>query len=127
MNHLPKRHETTGKVFTQPSQTIPDQTMSIATILRKYARGEQFSQRTPIYTEEETNGIDPRTLDLSEIHEMRINNQKFIDETREKLQKQSAEKESQKRAAEVEREVQLRTKQALEQHGKGSQETSSTT
>lgn len=127
MNHLPKRHDTKGKEFTQPSQTIPDQTMSIATILKKYARGEQFSQRTPIYTDEETNGIDPRTLDLSEIHELRINNQKFIDETREKLQKQSADKEKQKRDAEVEREVQLRTKQALEQHSKGGQETLATT
>lgn len=58
------------KIFTQPSMTIPDQTMSIRTILERYARGLPIGGRTDEYYDEEDTMPDYRTLDLTEIQEL---------------------------------------------------------
>lgn len=58
-----------GEVNTLPSMTIPDQTMSIRTIVDRYARGLPVTSFTPIYEGEEYIP-DPKTLDLVERHEM---------------------------------------------------------
>lgn len=53
------------------SQTIPDQTMSIRQILQRYASGQPldvYNQGEAIW-DEEGSGINPKTLDLSELHE----------------------------------------------------------
>lgn len=63
-----------GEKNTQASQTIPDQAMSIKTILERYARGLPIEQFKPHYDDE---GVteddylpDPRTLDLAERQEL---------------------------------------------------------
>jgi hypothetical protein len=89
---LSKRNDYSGQTFTMPSLTIPDQTMSIRTILEKYARGENFNQRHPIFTEEDNTGLDIRKLDLSEIHELKQTNEKQIREYQELLATKQAEK-----------------------------------
>jgi hypothetical protein len=58
------------QVFTQPSQTIPDQTMSMRTILERYARGLPVGGNDDIYYDEEDTMPDYRTLDLTEIQEL---------------------------------------------------------
>lgn len=58
------------KVFTQPSLTIPDQSMSIKTILERYARGLPVGGRLDEYYDEEDTLPDPRTLDLAERQEL---------------------------------------------------------
>jgi hypothetical protein len=58
------------KIFTQPSCTVPDQTMSIRTILERYARGLPVGGRLDDYYDEEDTLPDPRTLDLAERQEL---------------------------------------------------------
>ena len=67
-----KDHRFTGEVNNLPSETIPDQSMSIRTILERYSRGLPISgERTPIWQQgEDYNDLpDPKTLDLSERQE----------------------------------------------------------
>jgi hypothetical protein len=69
------RHEHTfvGEINTLPSETIPDQSMPIRTILERYSRGLPISgERTPIWQQgEDYNDIpDPRLLDLAERQEL---------------------------------------------------------
>ena len=58
------------KVFTQPSMTIPDQSMSIKTILERYARGLPVGGRLDDYYDEEDTLPNPLTLDLAERQEL---------------------------------------------------------
>lgn len=53
-----------GEVNTLPSMTIPDQTMSIRTIVDRYAKGLPVTAFTPIYEGEDFYMPDPKTLDL---------------------------------------------------------------
>jgi len=65
---------TKGKQITQVSQTIPDQTMSIRTILDRYAKGLPVSgYKTPIYEDGDIEDVlpDPRTMDLAERQEFK--------------------------------------------------------
>ncbi|WNK13240.1 MAG: hypothetical protein [Microvirus sp.] len=58
----------------QPSMTIPDQTMSISEIMRRFASGLPLGgMRVPEYDGEDDllEGINPKTLDLSEIHDLK--------------------------------------------------------
>lgn len=57
------------EVNTLPSMTIPDQTMSIRTIVDRYTRGLPVTGFTPVYEGEEY-FPDPKTLDLTERHEL---------------------------------------------------------
>jgi len=59
-----------GEVNTLPSMTIPDQTMSIRTIVDRYTRGLPVTGFTPVYDGEDYYMPDPKTLDLVERHEM---------------------------------------------------------
>ena len=55
----------------QPSLTIPDQTMSIRTILERHSRGLPIDGiKTPIYEGEENDLPDWRRLDLAEREEL---------------------------------------------------------
>jgi len=63
-----------GEVNNQPSQTIPDQAMSIKEILQRFARGLPIEQFSPKYDTDDVSEDDylpdPRTLDLAERQEM---------------------------------------------------------
>lgn len=67
-----KEHLFTGEVNNEPSETVPDQSMSIRTLLDRYSRGLPISgERTPIWQQgDDFNDMpDPRTLDLAERQE----------------------------------------------------------
>lgn len=67
--HHPKNYE----VNNEPSETIPDQTMSIRTLLDRYARGLPIGgvKESLWQEDDEFNDLpDPRTLDLAERQEM---------------------------------------------------------
>jgi len=66
-----------------PSMTIPDQTMSIRTILDRYSRGLPVGGRNDEYYDEDDTMPDYRTLDLTEIAEL----QNEVKETFEKHRK----------------------------------------
>lgn len=60
-----------GEINDQPSNTIPDQTLSIKEILNRYARGLPIGgQKFPIYEGEDNDLPDPRHLDLAERDEL---------------------------------------------------------
>lgn len=82
-----------GRVFTQPSMTVPDQTISIKELVNRFTQGLPIPVgKTPIYDESgEAEGIDLKKLDLSEIHNMA----KDVQWKLEKAQK-AAEKSKQK-------------------------------
>ncbi|AXH77831.1 MAG: hypothetical protein [Microviridae sp.] len=65
---FPKKY----KAFTMPSETVPDQSLTIRQILDRYARGLPLDVKTPIWEEDdELNPLpDVRTLDLTEKQEM---------------------------------------------------------
>jgi hypothetical protein len=65
-------HNRNYEVNNEPSETVPDQAMSIRTILERYSRGLPISgERTPIWQQgDDYNDLpDLRTLDLSERQE----------------------------------------------------------
>jgi hypothetical protein len=62
-----------NEVFTEPSQTVPDQALTIREILKRYASGQPLGgSLEPIYEGDEGDGIDPRRLDLAERQELEI-------------------------------------------------------
>jgi hypothetical protein len=62
-----------GEVNNEPSLTVPDQSMSIQTILERYARGLPIGGRTDEYYDEDDTMPDYRSLDLTEIAELQKN------------------------------------------------------
>jgi hypothetical protein len=56
--------EQKGEVNNLPSMTIPDQTMSIRTIVDRYTSGLPVTGFTPVYDGEDFYMPDPKTLDL---------------------------------------------------------------
>ncbi|AXH75116.1 MAG: hypothetical protein [Microviridae sp.] len=126
MKHqLIKTENYPGQIFTQPSQTVPDQTMSIRTILEKYARGENFNQRTPIFSEDdgENMGLDIRRMDLSEIAELKKHNEDEIKRLQEKVGNKRAEKAIQQR----EEAIQLAAKRLMAEDAERRKNTTETT
>lgn len=96
---------TTGEKFTQPSLTIPDQTMSIQTILKRYAQGQPLEgQREPIFHGDEEylpdlNRMDP--VDRQQYIETQtenLNNLKarYMAEKKEKFQEEIEKKKKQR-------------------------------
>ena len=80
--NLPKQYETN----TEPSKTIPDQTLSITEILKRYASGLPLEgARVPIYNGDEA-VPDTRKMDLSEIEDLKRSNQEHIQELQKDLQ-----------------------------------------
>lgn len=97
-----------GQKFTMPSQTTPDQTMSMKTILERYAKGLPVADgKEPIWDEDPENsaGINPRTLDLVDLQEMGLKNAERIKdltnkkslEDAEAINKKKEERESKKK------------------------------
>lgn len=87
-----------GQKFTQPSQTVPDQTMSIKTIMERYAKGLPIADGfTPIYEDDDydSNGINPRTLDLVDIQELKAENKSKIEYLENKV-KEAKNKQNKK-------------------------------
>lgn len=74
-NSFPKNYEKNNGI----SLTVPDQTMSIRTILERYSRGLPIGGRTDVYYDEEDEMPDIKSLDLSEIQEMRENAKQTIE------------------------------------------------
>jgi len=76
------------KLFTMPSETVPDQTLSIREILNRYARGIPMDVKTPIWDEnadENEYMPDPRTLDLAERQEFAESAKQELDQVKQKI------------------------------------------
>jgi hypothetical protein len=81
-----------GEKFTQPSLTVPDQTMSIPELIRRYAQGLPLgAPKVPIYegTDDPMQGINFKKLDLSEqMSQLKI----FTNEVKETQKRMSTPK-----------------------------------
>lgn len=77
-----------GHYFTQPSQTVPDQAMSVREIMTRYANGQSVGgSHTEYWDENEDNiGINLKNLDLVDIQEMKKYNTKKIDKLKSDLE-----------------------------------------
>ena len=82
-----KDHEARGETNTKPSMTIPDQTMSIPELIRRYANGQSLGGvKTPIYEENDIlNGRPFASFDLSEQHDIVRNAKNEYQETIDRL------------------------------------------
>lgn len=77
-----------GKKFTQPSQTVPDQTMSLRTIMQRYASGLPIGGiKEALWDDdvENTIGINPKTLDLVDLQILKEGNAMEIAELKKQL------------------------------------------
>jgi len=85
-----------GKVITMPSETIPDQTLSIKEILERYARGLPLDARTPQWDEnaniDDDFLPDPRILDLSERQELAESAKAELFEIKSKIKEKQTKK-----------------------------------
>lgn len=75
------------KMFTQPSLTLPDQTMSMREILSRFTRGIPMEGKVPVFQDDYT--PDPRKLDLTEI-------QAELDDIKERANAKMSELEKKK-------------------------------
>lgn len=78
-----------GQLFTEPSQTVPDDVMSMREILSRFARGMPYSagQKLPLYDESDSDEYDellgdPRKLDYAELADRREQAQQELAELR---------------------------------------------
>lgn len=86
-----------GQSFTQPSLTIPDQSMSIETLLEKQNKGLTITTGAGIYYDHPV--IDVRKLDLTDIEQMKRENYDRLSDAK----KQVLQHNVQAKKAEVER------------------------
>lgn len=87
-----EEHPYTGQNFTQKSQTVPNQALSMRELLTKYAHGQPLTggKFIPEYGGEEMDGINMRTLDLTELQELAEKSTETINKF--KKEQQNAEK-----------------------------------
>lgn len=92
--HLFQKHAT-YEINNEASATIPDQTMSLRTILERYSRGLPISGTVaePMYSGEEGLGIDIPTLDLEELAQLKQKLSTDVETLRKKIQDEETEKE----------------------------------
>lgn len=77
----------------EPSQTIPDQSMSVRELLERYANGLPLAgSKEPIWEGEDGDGIDPRRLDLAERQELEIAARQELAEIEDRLKSKKVEK-----------------------------------
>lgn len=76
------------------SKTIPNDTMSIKTIMERYARGQSVGGAPKVQVYESVDDEDfstyvpdPRTLDLADVEQMKRETREYIDELNDKTKK----------------------------------------
>lgn len=76
-----------------PSKTIPNDSLTIAQIYERYAKGKPLSvhQYTPIYDGEDVHLPDLRKLDIEEIHQFTESAKQNFAETQQRYKNEQAE------------------------------------
>lgn len=104
-----------GKKFIGLSLTVPDQAMSVQTLLERHSKGLPLSvhQHTPFYDEDgvESTGISLRNLDLTELQELREANKLDIKEYQRIIRN-----ENDKRAKELKEAEETKFKEFMEKN-----------
>lgn len=85
----------TGEVNNQPSETIPDQTMSMREILTRYAKGLPIDgAKTPLWEDGEGFAKDPDTLDLAEREELATQAREELQQINERIKASQAKRDA---------------------------------
>lgn len=119
------REKNLGWKSDLPSETIPDEALTVRQIIDRHARGIASNlQREGIYDEgdEFSQGIDARKLDLVDLQRMRIENEEKIANYRRRFETTTAEKLRLEREAYMNGEVEKKVKEAQKaskMNGKG--------
>jgi len=92
-----------GKKFVKPSETVPDQTMDVRTILKRYARGLPITgnAKAPEYHGIDGDGIDLRKLDLVERQQLADRAKQSIEDQYKGREKQLLKQQAEKLKAEA--------------------------
>lgn len=91
--------ETKGEVNNEPSQTVPDQSMSLRELLIRYAKGLPLEgARTPIWEGEEGFDRDPETLDLAEREELAEKAREELKEINERIKNEVSSKKKKRKS-----------------------------
>lgn len=104
-NTYAKYHKPQILPNTQPSLTIPDQSMTVDELYKRYAAGLPLEgRRVPFYTEDNEFLPNLKKLDLAEIEHLKIESQKKIEHYKQQLldvqaKKRLAEEEARIREA----------------------------
>ena len=90
-NHEQEKYSESSK----PSMTVPDQTMSMREMLSRYAKGLPIGgAKESIYDEnEESWGINPKTLDLVDIQEIKRDNKERIENLQKVIENSKKKKQ----------------------------------
>lgn len=86
------------EVNTLPSETVPDQTMSIREILERFAKGLPVNgAKVAYYDDEDDESLpDPRTLDLADLQALKEEYKNELLTIQQKIKQQQNEKETKK-------------------------------
>jgi hypothetical protein len=82
-NYNRQQHERKGETNSKPSKTIPDQTLSIPELIKRYANGQSLGGvKTPFYEDTDIlNGKPFASFDLSEQYDIVKNAKQEYTET----------------------------------------------
>ncbi|QGF19318.1 hypothetical protein [Antarctic microvirus CAA_003_V_1] len=100
------------EINTQPSETIPDQSMSVDEIMRRYAQGLPMSgERVPTYEDPEIETMpDLSKMDLADREQVIKSYTKEIQEIRESHEKTQTAKAAKKQKHDFDEAVKIATK-----------------
>ncbi len=89
--------KTEGQKFTQPSQTVPDQTLTVRELLVRHTRGLPLDgYREPIYDEDETSqGLRLESLDLVDKQQLMASAKETQEKAKAEYKKRISDKQNQ--------------------------------
>lgn len=96
-------------------ETIPDQSLSMRQILDRYARNLSVFGKIPIFDEDEDPLPDFRTLDLSEIEDIKNQTKQLIEDNQQKFTKKQQQQQKQKLLDELKLELEKQNKAAIDE------------
>lgn len=108
-----------------PSLTVPDQSLTVQQLLTRNAQGlTTFNGQVPMYAlnDDEFDELpDVKRLDLTELEELREQNEKYIKDYRDMVQKQKALDNKKVLDEQFEKRYQERKKAEQQQNAQGSE------
>ena len=84
-----------GQINNKPSETVPDQTMTMREILIRYAKGLPIDgEKTPLWEDGEGYAKDPETLDLAEREELATQAREELQQINERIKASKAKSDA---------------------------------
>lgn len=89
---LQRHYSTPAEVNEGKDYTQPGQAMSPQEIMARFASGRPVPQNEPYYSDDDF--IDPKTLDIYELHELRRENMEYIQDLEQEIKTRTGKKPS---------------------------------